>query len=476
MSETEKTADKPERIESGDGFKTVSRRTFLLGVSAASGLAMGMQQARGADFNFKPFTFAVISDVHLTTGQADNLKLLQESQLFLQDVAKAMLETNPDFIIFAGDQVEGPGRDDCNWNLFIDVLASLESPWYFVLGESDVTGVSAVDRMRTYGPDFKSRGLNTGKSYWSCDPVPGVHLVGLDTANANSNTGVISDSQLAWLKEDLNNNHGKFTILVSHHPLLPPPPYDGGPPFEDYNCTQGASVREIMANSDVRLVLSGHVPINKIQREREIWFVSCPPVSMYPCQFKTFQVTPAGIFMETHDVRYPALVKKAQKIMSGSSLAFQYSNHHPDQFLALAQGGELDRSAALPLAPGGAQKLRKQKAGKSHKESGETKTKKEVQSTKEPKDKNSKEIRSKETKDSKETDKKEESKNSKESTKPIDQKTKDTGDAKPEKKGPDKKVESQSGPVETETDLKERPASIESDSGAGTGEIKDQTK
>lgn len=357
----------------------ITRRTFLLGVSALTSLtgltALG-QRAEAADFNFQPFSFAVISDVHLATGQPDNLKLLQESQLFLQDVAKALNETNPDFVIFAGDQVEGPGREDAYWNLFIDVMAAVSSPWYFVLGETDVTGPSPVDRARTYGPDFKARGFTSGKSYWSCDPVKGVHLVGLDTAKANSNTGDLSEAQLRWLKEDLSDNRGKFTIVVSHHPLLPPPPYDGGPPFEDYTTAQGASAREIMGSSDVRLALSGHVPVNKVQRESGIWYVSCPSVSMYPCQYKTFQVTTSGIFMETHSIRYPALVKKAQKIMAGSSLAFQYSNHRPEQFLQLAEGNELDRTAALPLAAGPAQKLRKQKAGKSHSEkSSQTKEK-----------------------------------------------------------------------------------------------------
>lgn len=348
-------------LKRADFALNMSRRKFMLTLAAALS-ASGLQSlAASSSYSFQPFSFALISDTHLATGLSDNLRLLQESQLFLQDVAKAINETNPDFVIFAGDQVEGPGRDEAFWNLFIDVMANVGCPWYFVLGESDVTGTSSVDRMRTFGPDLKARGLTSGKSYWSCDPVAGVHLVGLDTAKANSNSGDLSDSQLAWLKNDLAENRGKLTIVVSHHPLLAPPPYDGGPPFEDYTTVQGASAREIMSTSDVRLALSGHVPVNKVQREGEIWYVSCPSVAMYPCQFKTFQVTPQAVFMETHSIRYPALVKKAQKIMAGSSLAFQYSNHHPDKFLQLVEGNELDRNAALPLAPGPAQKLKKQK-------------------------------------------------------------------------------------------------------------------
>lgn len=353
-----------------DATELLSRRHFLAGLGALTcfgQLSSLLLPVQAAGFDFAPFSFAVVSDSHLSHGLPDSLKLLQESQLFLQDVVKSINEQKVDFVIFCGDQVESPGRDETFWQLFIDIVAVLNCPWYFVLGEWDVSGPPAVERMVTYGPDFKGKGLTNGTSYWSTDPVPGVHLVGLDTAKANSETGELSNAQMNWLKQDLNSNKGKMTIVVSHHPLLAPPPYDGGPPFEEYTLVQGASAREILgACLDVRLAISGHVPINKIQRERSIWYVSCPPVDIYPCEYKLFHVDQQGITVETLGVRYEALVKKAKKIMINSRLAFQYSNHKPDTFLKLAEGNELDRAAYLGLAPGAvAQRLGKSNKGKS---------------------------------------------------------------------------------------------------------------
>lgn len=359
----------------------LSRRHFLAGLGALTclGQLSMLAPAKAAGFDFAPFSFAVVSDSHLSNGLPDSLKLLQESQLFLQDVVKSINEQKVDFVIFCGDQVEGPGRDEVFWQLFIDIMAVLNCPWYFVLGECDVSGPPAVERMVTYGPDFKGKGLTSGNSYWSIDPVAGVHLIGLDTAKANSEAGDLSNAQMNWLKQDLNSNKGKMTIVVSHHPLLAPPPYDGGPPFEEYTLMQGASAREILgACMDVRLAISGHVPINKIQRERNIWYVSCPPVDTYPCEYKLFHVDPQGITVETLGVRYEALVKKAKKIMVNSRLAFQYSNHKPDSFLKLAEGSELDRSAYLALAPGAvAQHLGKGKAKSSGKKAAKPKAAKE---------------------------------------------------------------------------------------------------
>lgn len=346
----------------------ISRRHFLLGLGALSTLGLGIidslpAMGAQASFNFSPFSFAVITDSNLAHGLPDSLKLLQESQLFLQDAIKTINEQKVDFVLFAGDQIEGPGKDDQYWQLFIDIMSVLNCPWYFVLGEADVTGPPAVDKMVTFGPDFKGKGLTSGKPYWSVDPVEGVHLIGLDTAKANSPTGDISAAQLAWLKQDLAANKGKLTIVASHHPLLAPPPYDGGPPFEEFTVSQGASARELLgASADVRLAISGHVPVSKIQRERNIWYVSCPPLVTYPCEFRLFNVSPQGITVETLSVRYEALVKKGKKILGNSRLAFQYSNVKPETFLKLAEGSELDRQAYLPLAPGAvAQRLVKKK-------------------------------------------------------------------------------------------------------------------
>ncbi|MFX5757107.1 metallophosphoesterase, partial [Acinetobacter baumannii] len=68
--------------------------------------------------------------------------------------------------------------------------------------------------MDTYGRDWKGKGINSPKAYWSNDPKPGVHLIGLDTSQSDLTVGAISDAQLDWLKRDLDGNKGKFTIVI----------------------------------------------------------------------------------------------------------------------------------------------------------------------------------------------------------------------------------------------------------------------
>lgn len=303
---------------------------------------------------FEPFSFAYVTDVHLATHQTDTYEMLQESQLFLQDVVKTLNEQTLDFVLFGGDQVQGPGKDDTNWQLFLDVVQSLNAPWTFVLGDRDISGSRLIDKMRTFGPDWKGKGIETTKPYWSQSPLPGVHLIGLDTSRANSTIGDISKEQLDWLRNDLVTNSRRFTIVLSHHPLLPPPPYDGGPPWDDYIVNEGSSAREILGSSKyVRLALSGHVHVSKIQQERDIWYVSNPSLAVYPCGFRLFHVTPDEITIETYQVGYPALVKKAHDSLSSSPLAFKYNSTRPASFAELCEGSRLDQNALVALGPGG---------------------------------------------------------------------------------------------------------------------------
>lgn len=329
----------------------ISRRTFLAGLAGLTSLGfveLPMQQARALP-QFDPFSFIFVSDCHLVNGLPDTgEKLLQESQLFLQEAIKQFNVLKPDFVLFGGDMVETVGKDETNWLLFGDIVQSLQVPWSFVLGERDVSGKVPPDKMRTFGADWKARGIESTTPYWSLNPVAGVHLVGLDSSVPNNDGGNISEEQLTWLKSDLSSNKGKLTVVFSHHPLLPPPPYDGGPPWGDYATPNGADVRELLS-SDVRLVVSGHLYMNKIQLERDVWHISCAGLDIYPCQFKLVRVSRTGVVVESFAVNFPALVKKGRKALIDSTLSYKYDSKDREAFLRLCEGGREDQDAFLAL-------------------------------------------------------------------------------------------------------------------------------
>lgn len=328
----------------------MSRRAFVTALASLPLINLATSETAAAASAIKPFSFVYLCDSHLCNGKPDNAyKMLQESQLFLQESIKGINALKPDFVVFGGDQVETVGKNEANWNFFLDVAQGLKCPWYFVLGEDDVVSERIpVDKQRQFGPDFKGRGITGSDTWWSLDPVDGVHLIGLDTSIANSTGGDISSQQLEWLKNDLSSNRGKFIIIVTHHPLLPPAPYDGGPPFDEYILPDGADVREILT-SDVKLVLSGHLYINKAQLERYTYHVSCAGLDIYPCQYKYFRVSKDSILMESFEVPMPKLVKRAEEALVASSLASKINQRKPAEVVELFRGQDEDQNAILSL-------------------------------------------------------------------------------------------------------------------------------
>jgi hypothetical protein len=332
-------------------LNSVGRRKFLLGL-AGLGLMSFKFPASRAFQPFTPFTFAHVCGCNLCNDQPDSYELTQESQLFLQQLVKQLNQDRVDFVMFGGDQVRAIGKNEDNWALFQDCLAPLTCPWSFVLGERDVSGPTPIDKNKMYFPDWKLIGIKTDTGYWSHNPkgAPDIHIIGLDSSLPNTTIGGISGRQLAWLKNDLEENKKFFTMVFCHHPLLPPAPYDGGPPWDDHVIPDASSVREVLASyPQVKMVLTGHVPVNKVQVEKGIYHISTPPLVVYPCAYRIFRVEPDGVTMETRPIDYPALVKKARRELASSSLAGRFSQKNPNSFVELVSGDKLDYDAFLPM-------------------------------------------------------------------------------------------------------------------------------
>lgn len=442
--------------ENGDG--RLSRRKFLLGMASMS-LSLSLGEAH-AYTPFEPFTFAFVSDVHLVNGKPDSYKLLQESQLFLQQLVKELNDEPIDFILFGGDQVEHVGRDQANWQLFLDCIQGLNAPWSFILGEQDISGEYPVDKMKTFGPDWKSRNIETTTPYWAhtMSQNPGVHVVGLDTTLPNTTTGGVSPRQLEWLKKNLNANKKLFTIVFSHHPLLPPSPFDGGPPFEEYVIPDGGAVREVLAGfPQVKLVISGHVHVSKVQQEGGIWHISCPSLDVYPCAYRVFRVTPDSVSMETRQIGFPALVKKGRKLLAESNLASKYDRTNPDAFVEIVEGAREDRDAVISFVGKGIQPLNKKKRDK-EKEDKRDKEEEKRDKKKAKEDKKQEEERQKQEEKDRKRQEAEDEKQARKQPKTQPAKT----TSKPSSKSPASKSKAQSKqgkPTDTipESDIKANP-------------------
>jgi hypothetical protein len=98
----------------------------------------------------------------------------------------------------------------------------------------------------------------------------------------------------------------------------------------------------------VRLALSGHVHVNQIQQEKDVWYVSSPSLAVYPCAYRIFRVSPQAVTVETYQISYSALIKKARKQLENWSLPYKF-NPKVQAFCELLEGAKEDQNVRLSL-------------------------------------------------------------------------------------------------------------------------------
>lgn len=158
---------------------------------------------------YEDFYFVQLSDVHWGFSGAANPDALNT---FRKAVATVnALEVQPDFIIFTGDlthTTDDPKERRQRMAQFKDIAAGLTvKNVRFIPGEHD----ASLDNGAAYKENF-------GPSNYAFEHK-GVHFIALD--NVSDPGARIGDTQLAWLKNDLDKQANDARIVVfTHRPLF----------------------------------------------------------------------------------------------------------------------------------------------------------------------------------------------------------------------------------------------------------------
>lgn len=154
-------------------------------------------------------------------------------------------EVNPDFIIFAGDVTDhGYATEYKDAMGFIEKLESV-AELHVIPGNHDARNVGIIHFERLIGD----------RKFARVDKKGGFAIIGLDSSQADVNTGEVGWSQLDWLKNELKNiseDIGKFVTF--HHHLLPIPQTGRE---RDILIDSGDLIKELLKYK-VSFVLNGH--------------------------------------------------------------------------------------------------------------------------------------------------------------------------------------------------------------------------
>lgn len=300
----------------------MKRAVKLLAIIAA--LALIVVQPAQAGSKFK---FAVIADPHMSVAGPNSpengTKMFKQSvellQSTVQDINKA---GDIDFAVVLGDLT----KDSEPWNVdrFKEVMAELNMPYYVVLGNHDVSPVDINKSQRDPGVSratmiwaFQGHGYNGPSTHWSTDPLPGVHLVGLDTSMTGDWGGRLTKEGLRFLDKDLYANPGKMTVVVLHHQLQPYTEAEvtGDNDFDKFVAYNAEEVKNVLNKyPQVAMTLSGHRHLStRYKIEGNTAYFTCPSTMTWPMRYVVFEVDDTAMNYVTKNVPCEASVWETAK-------------------------------------------------------------------------------------------------------------------------------------------------------------------
>lgn len=215
--------------------KLINRREFLKRSSALVALGtlpMSLVEVAFGKTEADSFTFAFISDSHITHIKGKEFVRNWDRGLIRAVAETNLLDPKPDFIVYGGDIAQLGLPEEIDHGL--GILSGLRyNKVHYVMGEHDYYVDLGKHWRNKLGPDhysFDHKGihfvvLNSILTYdewtyrrWSSNTERMLQMARLD--NPNGSPFMVGQQQLQWLKQDLSKV-GKNTpiIVFSHSPL-----------------------------------------------------------------------------------------------------------------------------------------------------------------------------------------------------------------------------------------------------------------
>lgn len=239
-------------------------------------------------FSFRNMTldFINISDTHVSVNRDDTTyKALSSSTKLLADAIEQINAIKGlDFILFNGDLVDS--SNEANWQAFWEILKKSKYPNLNSFGNHDFVGSLSKEETLNMVKEHNQNYI-FDKTYYAFSPKTDYRIIILDSTIENENTtkGQLSQEQLDFLDNEINQNQDKIIIISMHHPSVEP--------FisKEHSLNNAKEFNEILLKyKNPIVVLSGHYHATKIRRIGNIVYVSTPSMVTYPMAFRHIKI------------------------------------------------------------------------------------------------------------------------------------------------------------------------------------------
>ncbi|MFX1394114.1 MAG: metallophosphoesterase [Promethearchaeota archaeon] len=187
----------------------------------------------------KSFNFMLIGDLRQVVGERS----------VYDELVELMNDHDYNFIISPGDNVQGGSRSR-SWHQFLQIMTEQgrNHPYMTSIGNHDTTSKEKSLDFKEFFPYDYASSLDY---YYSFD-YSNAHFIVLDTFDLlKSDSNYISDEQIRWLCEELDNNRDKWLFVIVYKP-----PYSTA--YYNMNDDLISQLCPIFYEYEVDVVISGH--------------------------------------------------------------------------------------------------------------------------------------------------------------------------------------------------------------------------
>ena len=213
------------------------------------------------------FIICQISDVHFIDSFKKLFNQIDTTLKFKKTINFCnKLNPQPDLYIFSGDLIQDKSEYYKN---FINISNHLQKPYYLMMGNHDVR-----NQLHKF---ISNKSLMDSNGYinFSLNNHP-IKIICLDTAIDNMIEGEITIETMKWLKDELNKDLNKPTIIFMHHP-----PIDiGSQLFDNIKCKNGNEFLQLTKEyQNISKIVFGHVHCKFNINVENQELLSCPSSS-----------------------------------------------------------------------------------------------------------------------------------------------------------------------------------------------------
>ncbi|ARV62497.1 metallophosphoesterase [Nostocales cyanobacterium HT-58-2] len=246
------------------------------------------------------FRFAVVSDLHIALphtiwNHPSRFHLVEVSIPAFESVLDHLTQLDIDFLLLPGDLTQHGEPDNHAW--LQKRLAQLPFPAYVVPGNHDVPVVKANEQsiaVLDFPHYYRKYGYgHSDQLYYTCQLVPGVRLIGLNSNSFDDQgqqIGCLDSQQLRWLEEVLARAGDELVLVMVHHNVVEHLPNQLRHPIANrYMLENAPELLQILRRHGVRLVFTGHLHVQDVAYSNGIYDITTGSLVSYPHPYRILE-------------------------------------------------------------------------------------------------------------------------------------------------------------------------------------------